>query len=152
LSSLPSGTGRNDWQRLVQRVKQERPRIGSLLEHGHLVHFELPTIELGFEEGSFHLAQMQNAELQRAFKGLADDFFGQALALRIIPLKEGATASGGPSLAEERQARENGRRSRLREEALSHPAVEAARNVLEGEVVEVRALNAAKAEDGADNC
>jgi DNA polymerase-3 subunit gamma/tau len=149
-ASPPAGAERDDWPRLVQRIKQERPRIGSLLEHGRLLRFELPAIDLGFVEGSFHFNQMQNAELRQAFKALADDFFGQSLTLKIIAVDEGAAASGGTSLAEERRARESGRRNRLREEALALPAVQAARKVLEAEVVEVKALNATDAADGAD--
>lgn len=136
---------RGGWQGLVQQVKKERPRLGGTLEHGRLLKLELPLVEVGFVEGSFHFSQMQDADLQAAFVALAEDFFGQAVSLRVVPVGGRDQAVVPPSLAEERQARESTQRNRVRDEALGHPAIQAAQKIFGGEVVEVKPLR-----EGAD--
>jgi DNA polymerase III subunit gamma/tau len=131
-----------DWQNLVLQVKKERPRIGSLLEHGRVMKLELPCLELGFEENSFHLVQMQDGELQEAFRALAEKFFGQPVAFKVSVLPVAEAESAPLSLAAQRQARREDRTRELHAEALSHPGVKAARSLFEVENVEVRPLDA----------
>jgi len=129
-----------DWQDLVRQVKKERPRIGSLLEHGRVMRLELPCLELGFEENSFHLVQMQDVELQEAFRALAEKFYGRPVAFKVSVLPAAEAESAPLSLAAQRQARREDRTRELHEEALSHPSVKAARSLFEVENVEVRPL------------
>lgn len=131
-----------DWQDLVRQVKKERPRIGSLLEHGRVMKLELPCLELGFEENSFHLVQMQDVELQAAFRALAEKFYGQPVAFKVSVLPAAEAESAPLSLAAQRQARREDRTRELHAEALSHPGVKAARSLFEVENVEVRPLDA----------
>jgi DNA polymerase-3 subunit gamma/tau len=138
--SASKEAGCHDWQALVQRIRQERPRIGGILEHGRVMKLALPVVELGFAEGSFHLLQMQDAELQGVFTAIAEDFFGQSISLRVVPLRNQDSSVAPPSLAEERQVRESTARNRVRDEALGHPAVQAAQKILGAEVVEVKPL------------
>ncbi len=42
------------WQGLVEQVKQNRPMLGSVLEHGRLLKLELPVIEIGYAKGVVH--------------------------------------------------------------------------------------------------
>lgn len=137
--------GAPDWQSLVQRIKKERPRLGGILEHGRVLEFALPVVELGFVEGSFHLLQMQDSDLQGIFGTMAEEFFGQPVNLRIVSLRGGEQPVAPLSLAEERRVREDTQRNRVRDEALGHPVVKAAQKILGGEVVEVKAL-----QEGAD--
>jgi DNA polymerase-3 subunit gamma/tau len=136
----PDGDGRHGWQDLVQLVRKERPRLGGVLEHGRLLVLDLPVVELGFVEGSFHLLQMQGAELQTAFSKIAEDFFGQSISLKVVALREQDQADVPPSLAEERQARESTQRNRVRDEALAHPGIQAVQKILGGDVVQVKPL------------
>lgn len=140
-----AGDGRHGWQDLVQLVKKERPRLGGVLEHGRLLLLELPSVELGFVDGSFHLLQMQGADLQTAFAKMAEDFFGQPISLKVVAIKEQDQAVVPPSLAEEREARESTQRNRVRDEALAHPGIQAAQKIFGGEVVQVKSLR-----DGTD--
>lgn len=133
------------WQALVQRINKERPRLGGVLEHGKLLKLELPLVELGFVEGSFHFLQMQDANLQAGFVKIAEDYFGQTVTMRVVPIRAQDQAVSPPSLAEERQARESSQRNQVKDEALGHPAVKAAQKILGGEVVQVKPLR-----EGAD--
>ena len=135
-----AGDGRHGWQDLVQLVKKERPRLGGVLEHGRLLLLELPNVELGFVDGSFHLLQMQGADLQSAFSKMAEDFYGQSISLKVVAIKEQDQAVVPPSLAEEREARESTQRNRVRDEALAHPGIQAAQKILGGDVVQVKSL------------
>jgi DNA polymerase-3 subunit gamma/tau len=135
-----AGDHRHGWQDLVQLVKKERPRLGGVLEHGRLLLLDLPNVELGFVDGSFHLLQMQGADLQAAFSKMAEDFFGQPISLKVVAIREQDQAVVPPSLAEEREARESTQRNRVRDEALAHPGIQAAQKILGGEVVQVKSL------------
>jgi DNA polymerase-3 subunit gamma/tau len=135
-----AGDGRHGWQDLVQLVKKERPRLGGVLEHGRLLVLELPNVELGFVDGSFHLLQMQGVDLQAAFSKMAEDFFGQPISLKVVAIREQDQAVVPPSLAEEREARESTQRNRVRDEALAHPGIQAAQKIFGGEVVQVKPL------------
>ncbi len=135
-----AGDGRHGWQDLVQLVKKERPRLGGVLEHGRLLLLDLPNVELGFVDGSFHLLQMQGADLQSAFSKMAEDFYGQSISLKVVAIKEQDQAVVPPSLAEEREARESTQRNRVRDEALAHPGIQAAQKIFGGDVVQVKSL------------
>ncbi len=129
------------WPKLVQHVRKERPRIGSILEHGRLVRFSLPELEVGFVAGSFYLEQMKDAETAEVFQELAEGFFQQSLKLRIVAVDGGQGARVPPSLAEERRSRETGRKEQLEQEARKHPVVKAAQEILGGEIVEIKPID-----------
>jgi DNA polymerase-3 subunit gamma/tau len=140
--NLPeSGGGRRGWADLVQHVRQLRPRIGTVLEHGRLILFDLPTLELGFSAGSFHLEQMKDPETLTRFQGLAEEFFGQAVAVRIVPVNGEPGKDIPPSLVEERQSRATDRKQKVEQEARAHPLVRAVQEIFGGEIIEVKPLD-----------
>ncbi|BCR03132.1 hypothetical protein DESUT3_02010 [Desulfuromonas versatilis] len=136
----PASGGAGGWQGLVDFVRSRRPRIGSILEHGRLLQLELPEVHVGFAESSFHLEQMKDAETLEVFKGLAGEFFGQDVLVRVSPVA-GQGAQAPPSLVEERKAKESDRRNRLREDALAHPLVKKAVEIFEGEIREIKPID-----------
>ena len=140
---LPSAAvaDQTSWPGLVKHVRKERPRIGSILEHGRLVHFALPELEVGFVAGSFYLEQMKDAETAEIFQTLAEDFFQQPLKFRIVAVDGDHGDRVPPSLAEERRSREMGRQEQLEQEAREHPVVKAAQEILGGEIVEVKPID-----------
>jgi DNA polymerase-3 subunit gamma/tau len=144
-ASPASGRG---WQGLVESVRGQRPLIASLLERGRLVSLELPLLEIGFPASSFLLEQMKDAETLAALQELAAGYFGTPVTVRVVPVDGVQVAA--PSLVEERQSREAGRRRRLREEALAHPAVQAAKAVLGAEIREIRPLDQGDAGEAAE--
>ena len=121
------------WEGLVEQVKQSRPLIGSLLEHGRPLQLQPPTLEIGYAAGSFHLDQLQSPENREAVEAIARLYFDHPVTLRVVAL---AVESRGapPSLAQERQAQESDRQRRLKEDALNHPALKAVQEIFGGEV------------------
>ncbi|MEZ4484287.1 MAG: DNA polymerase III subunit gamma/tau [Syntrophotaleaceae bacterium] len=138
---VAAGTDQGSWPQLVKHVRNARPRIGTILEHGRPVRFALPELEVGFAAGSFHLEQMKDSETTANFQELAEEFFNQPLSLRIVAVSGDKGEQVPPSLAEERRTRETGRREQLEQEARSHPVVQAAQKILGGEIVEIKPLD-----------
>ena len=136
----PPSAGREGWQGLVDHVRACRPLLASLLEHGSLLALDLPRLEIGFTAPSFHLEQMKDADTLKSLKGLAEEYFGRTVEIRVaaVDAKEGARPL---SLLEERQVRETDRKKRLREDALAHPMVRTALEVFGGEVKEVKPID-----------
>ncbi len=132
-------TGREEWQGLVNHVRANRPLIASILEHGRILNFDLPVMEIGFPAGSFHLEQMKDSETMEALQALAGNFFHRVVTLRITAAEKDRKAS--PSLLEERKTRETDRRKRLREDALAHPLVQKSLEIFGGEVQEVHPID-----------
>jgi DNA polymerase-3 subunit gamma/tau len=122
------------WEGLVEQVKQSRPMIGSILEHGRPLRLELPAVEIGYPEGSFHLAHFQDADNRQAVEAVARLYFDHPVTLRVVSLAADRQEQIPPSLVEERQALESDRRRRLKEDALSHPALKAVQEIFGGEV------------------
>jgi len=129
-ASRPSGRG---WEGLVEQVKKSRPVIGSILEHGRPLRLEPPALEVGYPEGSFHLAHFQDADNRQAVEAIARLYFDHPVMLRVVALNS-EEATVPPSLVEERKAQESDRQRRLREDALNHPALKAVQEIFGGEV------------------
>jgi len=125
------------WEGLVEQVKQSRPMIGSILEHGRPLRLEPPALEIGYPEGSFHLAHFQDADNRQAVEAVARLYFDHPVTLRVVPLAADRKEQVPPSLVEERQAQESDRQRRLKEDALNHPALKAVKEIFGGEVKNV---------------
>lgn len=136
-----SADAQASWPELVKHVRKERPRIGSILEHGCPVRFALPELEVGFAAGSFHLEQMKDAETAAVFQELAEGFFRQPVRVRIVTVDGGQGNKMPPSLAEERRSRETSRKEQLEQEARNHPVVQAAQEILGGKIVEIKPID-----------
>jgi DNA polymerase-3 subunit gamma/tau len=128
------------WQGLVDHLRTRRPGLASLLEHGSLLKFELPLLEIGFTPGSFHFEQIKDPETQGALAELALEYFGCAVTIKVSPVGPG-TGAAPPTLIEERRAQESDRENRLREDALAHPMVQAAQEIFGGQVKDVRPID-----------
>lgn len=129
------------WSELVQYVRKQKPRIGSMLEHGCPAHFDLPRLEVGFAAGSFHLEQMKDSETLQNFQELAEEFFRQPLKVTIVAVKDKQGEGTPLSLAEERRSRETGRKEQIEQEARNHPVIKAAQQILGGEIVEIKPID-----------
>jgi DNA polymerase-3 subunit gamma/tau len=133
---VATSTDNKGWQGLVDQVKQNRPMLGSVLEHGSLLKLEPPILEVGFPKGSFLISQLQEQDVTKDLESLATEYFGQAVKLRITPTdaKQQVTP---PSLVETRQAKETDRMRRLREDAMEHPALKSVQEIFDGKVKKV---------------
>jgi len=125
------------WQGLVEQVKQNRPMLGSVLEHGRLLKLELPVIEIGYAKGSFMISQLQEQETSQDLDVLTAEFFGQPIKLRVLAVDIEQQSAAPPSLLEERQAKETDRMRRLREDAMDHPALKSVQAIFGGEIKKV---------------
>lgn len=125
------------WEGLVEQVKQSRPLIGSILEHGRPLRLEPPALEVGYPEGSFHLAHFQETDNRQAVEAVARLYFDHPMTLRVVALASDRQDPVPPSLVEERQALESDRQRRLKEDAMNHPALKAVQEIFGGEVKNV---------------
>lgn len=138
VAAQSTGAGKG-WLEFVQYAKQERPRIGSLLEHGSLLEFELPTIRVAFERGSFMLQQLNDAETKERLDQVARQFFDSPLQVQVVPLTSETAAPLSLVAAEEKRESDRGRR--LREDALSHPMVQKALEIFSGEIEKITPID-----------
>ena len=129
-------TDSKGWQGLVERVKQVRPMLGSVLEHGSLLKLELPTVEIGFPKGSFMISQLQEADVTRDLEGIATEYFSKPVKLKITGTDEKQKAPP-PSLVQERQAKETDRMRRLKNDALEHPALKSVQEIFDGKIEKI---------------
>ncbi|MBW2518851.1 MAG: DNA polymerase III subunit gamma/tau [Deltaproteobacteria bacterium] len=125
------------WQGLVEQVKEKRPMLGSVLEHGRPIKLEPPHIEIGYPEGSFMIGQIQEVETLEVLEGLASVYFDHPITLRIVTVDTEQSNSTPLSLAETRQAQETDRARRLKEDATNHPALKAVQEVFGGEIKQI---------------
>jgi len=124
-------TTHTGWQGLVDTVKQSRPMLGSVLEHGRPLKMDPPALEIGYPKGSFMIGQLQEAEIGRDLEALASAYFGQPVTLKIMPV-EGDHQHAPKSLVETRQEKETDRMRRLKDDALNHPALQSVQEIFAG--------------------
>jgi DNA polymerase-3 subunit gamma/tau len=124
------------WQGLVEKVKQSRPMLGSVMEHGRLLKLEPPILEIGYPKESFMISQLQEQEIRQDLETLATEYFGQPIKLRVAPL-DIKQQDAPPSLVEARQTKETDRMRRLREDAMEHPALKSVQEVFDGKIKKV---------------
>jgi len=130
------------WPGLVDFVRARRkPRIASILEQARLLDLALPRLRFGLPKGSFACGQMEDSETLADFTELAVAYFGGPVRPEVVPMAADGGSDAPKSLAEQRQEQESDRAKRLQKDALEHPAIKNAIEVLEGSVVEVRPID-----------
>ena len=129
-------TASKGWQGLVEEVRQSRPMLGSVLEHGRPLKLELPILEIGYPTGSFMISQLQEQEINQDLEALATSYFGQPVKLRITGI-DASQQKAPPSLVETRQTKETDRMRRLREDAVGHPALKSVQEIFNGKIKKV---------------
>ena len=134
---VATSTESKGWQGLVEQVKQSRPMLGSVLEHGRLLKLEIPVIEIGYAKGSFMISQLQEPDISQDLEVLTTDYFGQPVKLRILAVDIEQQSAAPPSLVEEREAKETDRMRRLREDAMEHPALKSVQDIFKGKIKKV---------------
>lgn len=116
----------NVWQSYVEFVRQKRPLLASVLEHGTLSEENDEEWVLAFPEGSIYLDSVLDQENFNALKGLLRDHLGRARGMRI--LKE----------SKERIVRAEPKPPEAKTDPLKHPVVRKALSLFQGEVVDIR--------------
>ena len=124
------------WQGLVDTVRNNRPMLGSVLEHGRPLKLEPPTLEIGYPKGSFMISQLDEEDIRVDLEALASNYFEQPVKIKISSL-ESHEEDIPKSLVQSRQDKETDRMRRLREDALEHPAVKAVQEVFNGKIKKI---------------
>ena len=137
---VAGSTDSKGWQGLVEHVKQSRPMLGSVLEHGRLLKLQPPILEIGYAKESFMISQLQEQEISRDLEILATDYFGQPVKLRVVAI-DTKQQNAPPSLVEDRKIKETDRMRRLREDAMEHPALKSVQNIFDGKIKKVIAID-----------
>jgi DNA polymerase III subunit gamma/tau len=135
-----SSQGTRDWAGMIAHVRQaKRPRLVNALEQASLLEMALPTIRLGLPKGALALEMLQEEAVITELRTLANDFFGNKVDLRFVPLSEAEVqGSAPPSLQQSRRAAEENLKKELHDEARGNPVVRSVCDLLGGEIVEVR--------------
>lgn len=142
----PAPVGEKGWAGLVEKIRKVKPLLASVLEHGSLLPPDLPRLEIAFPAGSFYLEQLRDAEKLAQLEGLATDYFGEKVQLRISVLDDRQAAP--PPLIEERRAQEQNWQEQVRQDAMAHPKVKAVLEIFGGQVRQVKPLEPTR--DGLD--
>jgi hypothetical protein len=121
------------FDRAVQAICQEAPRLGTALKHGCLRAVGPGLVTLAFPAGDFRATQLASE------RAAAEQLVGSRLGGSVrIELVEGLRDSDVPSLAQRDSQGEGERQDRIRSAALDSPSVRDALRILGGTVEEVR--------------
>ncbi|MBI5511216.1 MAG: DNA polymerase III subunit gamma/tau [Deltaproteobacteria bacterium] len=134
--SRPPASG---WDALVARMRQLRPALASLLEHGRPLEFGQDKVAVGYTKGTFYWDAAHERENRALMERVLAEHFGKAVTLELCALdtREAPVAT----LAEVDERRRSEKESAVRAGALKHPAVQGAISILGGEVKEVIPLS-----------
>ena len=123
------------WNALVDRVRQLRPAVASLLEHGRPFKFSAEGVEIGYAKGTFYWDSAHDRENRALVERVLAEHFGRSvkLELTVIDGKEAPVQT----LAEVGENTRREKEAEIRAGALNHPAVQGAISILGGEVKEV---------------
>jgi DNA polymerase-3 subunit gamma/tau len=132
LASLPPAVV---FDRLRAFAGKQDPGLFAALDGGQLVRREESRLAFSVPAGfAARRLEQKRGALERACAG----FFGREVAIEIEVVGEPPPAPGAAKAGDAEALR------RLRQQALAHPAVNAALEVLEGEIVEIRPLGGAR--------
>jgi DNA polymerase-3 subunit gamma/tau len=124
------------WARLVDRVRQVKPSVASVLEHARVLRFDPQGVELGFPANTFYWESVRDADARSVLSQLLQEQLGQVVPLKLAPL-DGDADDAPASLAAMNDESRRLRLQKIQQVALAHPAVREAITVLGGEITEV---------------
>lgn len=130
------------WEAIVAHVRSTKASTASLLEHGSLLTLNESKLELGYAVGSFYLTRMSDPDMVQILEVLVSECLGRPISIKIVALARQPGKVAPPTLLQEKKVRQQGHQQELRQEALDHPMVKKALEVLGGEVIQVKPLEA----------
>lgn len=141
-STLPSGAhpasdSHSAWSRFVVFVNEQRPSIGSILEHGSPLKQESGLIEIGFPTGSYYLTAAQDPGFAAEVKPLASQFLGIDTVVRVRSISPDS-ADTPISMAEKKKCDHEKQLEELRLEVEKHPVILEAEKVFGVKISGVR--------------
>ena len=131
--SVPGSAGPAvPWSDFLTLIQREKKALYMMLATSRCLDMSSEKLTIGVES-DLYTRELGKNESRREVEELAERFFGRQLSVRI----ESISASGGASGAVQSVA-EPPREEQLESETLKHPAVQAALDILGGEVRAVR--------------
>lgn len=135
-TAAPSNPLNQTWVDFVKYVLQNRPQVGSLLEHGRCVDLGADKIVLGFEPASLYVDMLKDRI--PTVNEMASGFFNRPLKIELKTLAASETAL--PSALEMRQKEEFAEEELMKAKALANPAVQKAQEILGAKVKEIKPI------------
>jgi DNA polymerase III subunit gamma/tau len=130
--SAASISGPRTWEGFIHFVRQTRPLLSSILEHGSITSSDA---DIGSElaifyrpEESYYHKQLQNRSYTDQLLALTKDYFGKPVRL-AVEIKE-----GGESVADRKERVLKEREDKARAAVHSHPIIQEAKSLFGGEL------------------
>jgi hypothetical protein len=124
---VPQGDLLPVWQRIIAAIRDARPALAAILEHGVPLAIGREELTIGFPEGSFFGKQAETRESREGIvEGAAQVIGGRpAITIRFTAEAE----KPGQTVAEAAEQQLTDLREARKREALSHPRVQEALQV-----------------------
>jgi DNA polymerase-3 subunit gamma/tau len=121
----------------VAFVNEQRPALGSILEHGSPLKQENGLMEIGFPAGSYYLTSAEDAGFASEVQQLACQFRGVETSIRVKSIS--SDSGDAPiSMAEKKKSDHESRMNELRLEVQKHPVVIEAKRVFGASITDVK--------------
>ena len=138
IARLADAESYSSWRSLLSKVQSESPQLAATLRYAHLVEFGPGGIELAFAPGdAFHAEtaqEKQNREILRDVLSL----FGSEVSITWSILTADQ-AERSQNLIQQRELAAQAHEAQIKTEAVQHPSVTGALEILKGSVVDVKA-------------
>ena len=123
------GSGLHAWQSIVHELRDVKPALAAILEHGAPLTVTRERIVIGFPEGSFFGKQAEADDAKNEVAEAARKVVGGKPEVLVRSTSAVETAPVGPSVAELEAKRRNDARREKEQEAMRHPLVRGALEV-----------------------
>jgi hypothetical protein len=124
VQDVPAGDPLPVWERIIGHIREARPALAAVLEHGIPLSIEREKLVLGFPEGSFFGKQAESRESKEGIAEGASKVIGKSPEIVIRFTEEAEKA--GLSVAEASARQRTDLREERKREALAHPRVQEA--------------------------
>jgi len=125
------------WRLLVNSIRQKKPLLASLLDHGKLLKKNENNIDIGFPKDSIFLESMQDPVKKKELNQVCEEFFGKKININIQILKSNSEDSKDEELA----LTPSQKLERIKEEARRHPLVKEALKIFGGGITEIKVID-----------
>lgn len=130
----------DSWRSLLTKVQAESPQLAATLRYAHLVEFASGGVELAFApDDTFHAETAQEKGNRELLRDVLSSFFGSEVSMNwsILTTEQ---ARRSQNLIQQRDLAAQAHETQIKTEAVQHPSVVGALEILEGAVVDVKAL------------
>ena len=140
IARLADAESYSSWRSLLSKVQSESPQLAATLRYAHLVEFGPGGIELAFAPGdAFHAETAQEKQNREILRDVLSSFFGSEVSITWSILTADQ-AERSQNLIQQRELAAQAHEAQIKTEAVQHPSVMGALEILKGSVVDVKAL------------